>query len=119
MSPQLVAIDPKSASAIWKFCSSPEYEDLVRTIEPSMKANNAVLVKVPFEIERWREAASQKTDGDIEKPFSTNLTQWVFHGHPANSTGASALHVGLARLVGFRWPAESDPDMQLSDDARA
>ena len=115
----IAAIDPENASAVWKFCSSPEYERLVRQIEPSMKANNAVLVKVPFEIERWRDAASQETDGDIDKPFSTDPTQWVFHGHPANTTSASVLHVGLARLVGYRWAAESDPDMQLSDDARA
>ena len=115
----IVAKDPKNASAVWEFCSSPEYERLVRQIEPSMKANNAVLVKVPFEIDRWGEGASQKTDGDIEKPFSTDPTQWIFHGHPGNTTGASALHVGLVRLVGYRWPAESAPDMQLSDDARA
>ena len=115
----IVAIDPKNASAVWEFCSSTEYERLVRTIEPSMKANNAVLVKVPFEIERWKEGASEKTDGDVEKPCSTDPTQWVFHGHPGSTAGAFALHVGLARLVGYRWPAESDPDMQLSDDARA
>ena len=115
----IAAIDPENASAVWKFCSSPEYERLVRQIEPSMKANNAVLVKVPFEIERWRDAASQETDGDIDKPFANDPTQWVFHGHPANTTSASVLHVGLARLVGYRWAAGSDPDMQLSDDARA
>ena len=114
----IVAIDPKNASAVREFCSSPEYERLVRQIEPSMKANNAVLVKVPFEIERWREEASQNADGNIENPFSTDPTQWVFHGHPANTTSASALHAGLAHLLGYRWPAQSDPDMQLSDDAR-
>ena len=81
----IVAVDPKDAAAVWEFCSSPEYEGLVRQLEPSMKANNAVLVKVPFEIDRWRETASQKTDRYIEKPFSNDPTQWVFHGHPAEA----------------------------------
>ena len=115
----IVAVDAKNAPAVWEFCSSPEYERFVKKIEPGMKANNAVLVKVPFEIERWRKAASQSIDGDIGKPLSADPTQWVFHGHPANTIGASALHVGLSRLVGYRWPAESDPEMQLSDASRA
>ncbi|WPZ34040.1 hypothetical protein T8K17_22725 [Thalassobaculum sp. OXR-137] len=30
-----------------------------------------------------------------------------------------ALHVALARLCGYRWPAETDSDMRLSDETRA
>ena len=115
----IVAIDPKNALAIWEFCSSPEYERLVRQIEPSMKANNAVLVKVPFEIERWKDAASRQIDEDLDGPFSIDPTQWVYHGHPANTNGATALHVGLARLADYRWPAETDVNMRVSEDARA
>ena len=114
----IVAIDPKNAAAVWEFCSSPEYERLVRKIEPSMKANNAVLVKVPFEIDRWNEAASQKMAVDVEAQFSTDPTQWVFHGHPARASPGSPLHVALARLVGYRWPAEFSRDVELSDESR-
>ena len=115
----LVAIDPKNAPAIWEFCSSPEYETLVRQMEPSMKANNAVLVKVPFEMERWKDKAPKLVDGDMEGPFSIDPTQWLYHGHPANTTSATALHVGLARLAGYCWPAETGAILRMSDDARA
>ncbi len=115
----IVAIDPKNAPAIWEFCSSPEYERLVRQIEPSMKANNAALVKVPFEIGRWKDEASRQIDEDKKGPFSVDPTQWIYHGHPANTNSATTLHVGLARLAGYCWPAETDFNMRISEDARA
>jgi hypothetical protein len=43
----------------------------------------------------------------------------VFHGHPYEAEDDAMLQVGVARLLGYRWPAELDPDMRLSDRARA
>ena len=34
-------------------------------------------------------------------------------------TPGTELHVALARLAGYHWPAESDPEMRLSAEARA
>ena len=115
----LVAIDPKHASAIWEFCASPEYEKLVRRIEPSMKANNAVLAKVPFDIKHWQKVASDRHSNGLPKPISNDPTQWIFHGHPKPAEHGTTLLTALARLGGYRWPAEADPDMRLSDEARA
>ena len=114
----IVAIDPENASAIWEFCSSPEYERLVRQIEPSMKANNAVLVKVTFKLEHWKRIASEKSYAYSTSPFSNDPTQWVFHGHPAGASQGTTLHCALGRLCGYRWPAEANPNMRLSDEAR-
>jgi hypothetical protein len=47
-----------------------------------------------------------------------NPVEAVFHGHPARADTGTALHVALARACGYRWPAETDPDMRLSDEAR-
>lgn len=55
----------------------------------------------------------------MPKPYSDDPTQWLFHGYPAQAEAGTALHVALARLAGFRWPAESDPEMRLSEKARA
>jgi hypothetical protein len=39
----------------------------------------------------------------------------LFHGHPAFATAGTELQVALARLAGYRWPAEIDRAMRLSD----
>jgi hypothetical protein len=40
----------------------------------------------------------------------------LFHGHPIKSE--NQLQVVLARVLGYRWPAESDTEMELADEAR-
>ena len=37
--------------------------------------------------------------------------------HPLR-TDATVLQVAVARLLGYRWPAETDADMELADEAR-
>jgi hypothetical protein len=37
----------------------------------------------------------------------------------AYAEAGTELHVALARLAGYRWPAETDPEMRLSAEARA
>ena len=53
---------------------------------------------------------------DIYKPYSDDPTQWIFHGHPRKSI--DPLQVAVARLLGYRWPAELDDDMELSEESR-
>lgn len=114
----IVPLNPENVDAIWEFCSSPEYERAVRKIEPSMKANNAVLVKVNFDLSHWQKLAATRRPGGLPEPYSADPTQWIFHGHPAQAESGMTLHVALARLCGYRWPAEIDATMRLSKDAR-
>jgi hypothetical protein len=102
--------------AIWCFCSSPEYNEAVRQIDQSLKVTNATLVKVPFDLDRWQKVAAERYPNGLPKPYSNDPTQWIFHGHPAQSD--APLQVAVARLLGYRWPAEMDPQMELSEDAR-
>jgi len=103
--------------AIWCFCSSPEYNEAVRQIDQSLKVTNATLVKVPFDLDHWTKVAQEKYPNGLPKPYSDDPTQWIFHGHPAQSD--APLQVAVARLLGYRWPAELDRTMELSDEARA
>jgi hypothetical protein len=89
----------------------------VKEIEPGVKANNGVLAKVSFDEEKWNKEAAKLFPKGLPTPYSDNPTQWIFHGHPQPST--APLQVAVARLVGYRWPAEHDPSMELSDGARA
>jgi hypothetical protein len=103
-------------TAIWCFCSSTEYREAVRSIDQALKVTNATLVKVPFDLDHWRQIAAERYPNGLPKPYSDDPTQWIFHGHPQPAT--SPLQVAVARLVGYTWPAESDDEMELSDEAR-
>ena len=102
--------------AIWCFCSSPEYNIEVRKIDQKLNVTNATLVKVPFDLDHWQKVAAEKYPNGLPQPYSDDPTQWLFHGHPIKSE--HPLQVALARLLGYRWPAESDKDMELADEAR-
>ncbi len=104
---------------IWCFCSSPEFPKAVRRVDQKLNVTNATLVKVPFDLAHWQKVAAEKYPNGLPEPQSDDPTQWLFHGHPAKAAPAAALQVAVARLLGYRWPPELDPDMRLADEARA
>ena len=88
----------------------------VRKIDSSLKPTNGSFEKIPFDIDHWTQVAQEKYPNGLPKPYSDDPTQWIFHGHPAPAE--APLQVAVARLLGYQWPAESDKDMELSDEAR-
>ena len=112
------AIIPKSDEllpAIWCFCSSTQYPEAVRQIDQALKVTNATLAKVPFDLEYWQSVARELYPDGLLKPYSDDPTQYLFHGHPKPST--EPLQVAVARLAGYRSPAETDNLIELSNDA--
>jgi hypothetical protein len=113
-----VVIIPKyegDLPALWEFCKSVEYPKLVREIDQSLKVTGP-LVKVPFDLEYWQKVAAEKYPNGLPQPYSDDPTQWLFHGHPIKTE--NPLQVALARVLGYRWPAETDAEMELSEAAR-
>ena len=120
-------------AAVWCFCSSPEYHEAVRRIDQKLNVTNATLVKVPFDLDQWTAVAQEHPNG-LPEPYSDDPTQWIFHGHPCGSVvwdeeakwtshgpprvDATVLQVAVARLLGYRWPAEHDPDMRMAAEMR-
>lgn len=113
----LIPKNEKHLAAIWCFCSSPEFNEAVRKIDQALKVTNANLVKIPFDLVHWQKVAAERYPNGLPKPYSDDPTQWIFHGHP--KPASDPLQVAVARLLGYRWPAESDAEMELSDEARA
>ncbi|MEA1867908.1 MAG: N-6 DNA methylase [Thermodesulfobacteriota bacterium] len=113
----IVPKNKKHVQAVWIFCSSEEYSVEVRQIDQSMAATNAAMAQVPFDLAHWQKVAAEKYPNGLPKPYSDDPTQWIFHGHPAKSD--HPLQVAIARLLGYRWPAELDSEMELSDDQRS
>jgi hypothetical protein len=103
-------------SALWAFCSSPQYEKEVRRLDQKLAVTNATLIKVPFDLAHWQKAATDKYPHGLPKPFSGDPTQWLFNGHPKDS--GQPLHVAVARLLGYQWPRQtgsSFPDCPALD----
>lgn len=112
----IIPHNPDHLPAIWCFCSSPKYNEAVRRIDQKLNVTNATLAKVPFDLDYWTKIAKEKYPNGLPKPYSEDPTQWIFHGNPSVST--DPLQVAVARLLGYRWPAEIDKEMELSDQAR-
>lgn len=122
-------------SSIWSMCSSSSYSREVKRLESGIKANSATAAKVPFDLDRWQQVAAERYPYGLPLPYSDDPTQWIFHGHPCGSViwndaskrtadgplriDANVLQVGVARLLGYRWPVESHAEIGLADEARA
>jgi hypothetical protein len=103
--------------AIWCFTNSKEYINSVKAIDKKIAVTNKTLVKVPFNAEYWQKVADDQYPNGLPKPYSDDSTQWLFHGHPVKTE--NPLQVALTRVLGYSWPAESDTNMELADEARA
>ncbi len=102
--------------AIWAFLESDVFEREVRKLDQKILVTPGVFANVPFDLEYWQKVAAEKYPKGLPEPYSDDPTQWIFHGHPA--TSIEPLQVAVARLLGYRWPAELDDSMRLSAEAR-
>ncbi|WP_146571385.1 Eco57I restriction-modification methylase domain-containing protein [Botrimarina hoheduenensis] len=102
---------------VWLYVSSSDFTIELRKVNQKLSVDNGYVGKIPFDLAHWQQVASEKYPHGLPEPYSDDPTQWLFHGHPASST--DALQVAVARLLGYRWPAELDAEMELATDARA
>ncbi len=130
----LICEDNSKLPAIWSFCSSSKYSELVREIDPSMAVTVGSMIKVPFDFEYWNRIAKSNYPNGLPLPFGDDPTQWAFHGHPSGSViwsdpkkctshgqlrnDDTVFQVAVSRLLGYRWPTELDPEMELADEQR-
>lgn len=116
MTDQNVAVlVPKSEDAlgsIWAYCSSFGFSNDVRELDDSIKVTNATLGKVTFDQSAWASVADAA--GPIPAPYSPEPSQWLFNGMVTTST--FPLQVGVARLLGYRWPDQKPDELdQFAD----
>lgn len=125
----LVPKSSENASVIWEFIASSEYNKLVRSFDNKVGVTPSTLIRPSLNMSEWMNDANL-----IPKPYTDNPTQWIFHGHPCGSvvwnteikcsrqgslrSDRTVLQVAIARLLGYCWPAELDPEMELADEQR-
>ena len=111
----IIPKDENYALSVYEHSASGVFSKAVRVIDQKLMVTNATFMKVPFDLEYWQKVATQKYPNGLPKPYSNDPTQWLYHGHPTKTD--NPLQVALARLLGYRWPAESDTEMELADEA--
>jgi hypothetical protein len=120
--------------SIYCYTKSEAFRYEIKLLDSKVAITNKTLVKVPFDLDYWTHIAQEKYPNGLPKPYTDEPTQWIFHGHPCGSviwdekakwtahgnvrTDDTVLQVAVARLLGYRWPAESDKEMELADEQR-
>jgi hypothetical protein len=102
-------------SALWAYCESGQFTKEIRKFNQKLNVTSQTLLKVGFDRNYWKSVAREKNLEVLPKPYSEDASQWLFHGHPIKVD--NPLQVAAARLLGYRWPAENDTEMELSDAA--
>ena len=126
--------DLKHLSALYTYVSCQTYAENIRSLDQKINVTPATLVKVPFDLEHWTKVAEEQYPNGLPEPYTNDPTQWIFHGHPCGSViwdeetkwtvkselrvEDSVLQVAVARLLGYRWPAELDAEMELAVEQR-
>lgn len=126
--------DKDSFLPLLNYTYSEEYSQDVREFDQSMKPTNSSFEKVLFNKRKWKESGKFSSEHVIPLPYSNDQTQWIFHGHPCASIvwneetkttvidkpsqSDTVLQVAIARLLGYRWPAELDTGMELAPEMR-
>ncbi|HQP27276.1 MAG TPA: N-6 DNA methylase, partial [Candidatus Syntrophosphaera sp.] len=126
--------DEKDLAAMTAFLRDEGFDGLVRSVDQALSVTESSFLKVPFNLGYWNKVAGEEYPNGLPKPHTDEFTQWLFHGHPCGSvvwdddqkwtahgllrTDDTVLHVAVARLLGYRWPAELDPNMELAAEQR-
>ncbi|WP_313625741.1 Eco57I restriction-modification methylase domain-containing protein [Kosakonia sp.] len=122
----IVPVDECDLNAIWSYCTSEDFRVSIRELDQKLSLTNATACKVQVDLNEWDSFSL------FPKLYTNDPTQWLFHGHPCGSvvwdekkkctvitdkrTDETVLQVAIARLLGYRWPAELDDKMELADE---
>lgn len=112
----LVPRKKEDLDAIFAFAKSDSFIEEVRKLDQKTYVTTKVFENLPFDLSLWKRIAAEQYTNGLPEPESDDPRQWLFHGRPDEST--APLQVAVARMLGYRWPAELDSEMRLSQRAR-
>ena len=112
----IVPRDQRLVPAIWAYVETGALADAVRKLNQKRSVEVGTFLAAEFDAFHWERIAAEYYPNGLPKPYSDDPTQWLFHGHPLPAT--DPLQVAVARLAGYRWPAETDTAMELAEEAR-
>jgi hypothetical protein len=111
-----------------------KFTESVRQINQKVSVTKETLESTAIDLDYWTTFSQQKYPNGLPEPFTDDPTQWIFHGHPCGSVvwsestkhtengdlrkDKTVLHIAVARLLGYKWPAETDLQMELAREQR-
>jgi len=114
----IVPNEDSNAAALIAFALSGQLKASLKRINPTWNLKSPkTLLQLTLDLDAWQQKAKVMFPNGLPEPESDDLTQWLFHGRPEEST--APLQVAVARLLGYRWPAELDDKIRLSNQSRA
>jgi hypothetical protein len=102
----------ENLAAIWCFAESGKLEVEARKLNKKVNVTNGTFNDLPIDIDHWKGVALNKYPNGLPAEFSSNPTQWLFDGYPKDSD--APLQVSIARMLGYKWPAELGAISNLS-----
>lgn len=92
---------------VYQYVVSEEFEKQVRSIDKKLGVATSVFESIPF-------ISTQDTPSTttLQRVECTDETQWLYSGNVL--LASNVLQVAVARLLGYQWPAELDPEMELA-----
>jgi len=112
----LIPLNEEYLTPIWEYSQSSEFRKNLRKLNQKLSISEATFPRINFDLSYWQKIAADEYPNGLPKPYSDDPTQWLFHGHPIKTD--NPLQVVIARILGYRWPAENDPEMELAEQAR-
>ncbi|MCP5206319.1 MAG: N-6 DNA methylase [Hahellaceae bacterium] len=130
----IVPNDSSDQLPLWTYCSQGGFSKAVRSVNQALKVPPSTLGKVSVNLNEHLKLANSLYPTGLPKPYTHDLTQWIYHGHPSASViwnddtkttdigdlreDDTVLQVAITRLLGYRWPAELDTEMELAPEMR-
>jgi len=107
---------PEDLKAIYSFLNSEEFINKIKSFNQKLSIDNEYFAAVSINLNKWKEISSLQFPDDLPKIIINFPDEYYFHGHPIKTE--NPLQVALARVLGYRWPAEIDAEMELAEEAR-
>lgn len=79
----IFARNKEHLASLWAYCSSDEYNENVRRIDQKLNVTNATLLKVPFDLEQWKQVANSDYPNGLPKPYTNDPTNGSSTATPA------------------------------------
>lgn len=95
---------------LWNYITSDVFIENIKKLDKKLCVTAGTFPQVSF---KRADFTDQNPCIDIDNAFSSDPTQWVFHGFPSESD--HVLQVAVARLLGYKWPAEFDSEIKVSN----
>jgi REP element-mobilizing transposase RayT len=115
----IVPSDMGDVSAFYAYMKAGDFNRDLRRVNRKLNVTRELVQQFPIDLAHWQKVAAEKYRDGLPEPESDDPTQWLFHGRPDEAQEGTELQVAVARLLGYRWPAELDDKLRLSRRARA